>query len=145
MNTFHAVGRLGRDVEVRVIPSGASVAQLAIAVDTGFGERKKTLWLRGALWGKRAEGGLMQYLVKGKQVEVSGELSEDKWTGNDGVEKTTLELHINGIELVGGGGQQQDNGFAQQQQQQQASGTGGQQFAAPQDPMAAGIEDDIPF
>ena len=117
MNSCTFVGRLGRDVEVKNLPSGTTVAEFAVAVDTGYGDRKATLWLRCKLWGKRAEGGLIQYLVKGKQVVVSGALSESAWTASDGAEKKTLELDIADIALVGGGeGQQQDNSFAPAQQ-----------------------------
>ena len=150
MNTFMAVGRIGHDVEVRQAGS-TSVAVFNIAVDVGFGDRKQTDWYRCQLWGKRAEGGLIQYLVKGAQVAVSGELKQNKYTANDGMEKTSMDINVNDVALVGG--QQHDNGF-QQAPQQQASGTGGQQFQqqAPQQqsvsetsPAGQNFAGDIPF
>ena len=51
MNVFTATGRLGRDVEVRTTQSGTTVANLAIAVDAGYGDNKKTQWgARSTVW-----------------------------------------------------------------------------------------------
>ena len=102
MNSLSIVGRLGSDAEVRQLAGGSSVANFNVAVTTGFGDREATMWFRCAIFGKRAEGGLIQYLVKGTQVAISGELSENKWTTNEGVERTTLEISVNSIDLVGG-------------------------------------------
>lgn len=120
MNVFTATGRLGRDAEVRTTQSGTTVANLAIAVDAGYGDNKKTLWVRGALFGKRAEGGLIQYLTKGQQVAVSGELSMSSFQKQDGTPGQSLEMRITDIDLIGGGQQQgQQGGYQQQPSQQQ--------------------------
>jgi single-strand DNA-binding protein len=101
LSNYSATGNLGRDVEVR--QAGKSmVATFPLAITIGFGERQKTLWVRCNLWGARAEGGLIQYLKKGAQVAVSGELSENAFTGNDGIEKKSLEVNINSLDLIGG-------------------------------------------
>ena len=122
MNVFAATGRLGRDVEVRTTQSGTTVANLAIAVDAGYGDNKKTLWVRGALFGKRAEGGLVQYLTKGQQIAVSGELSMSSFQKQDGTPGQSLDMRITEIDLIGGGGQQQQGqqgGYQYQQPAQQ--------------------------
>ncbi len=121
MNVFTATGRLGRDAEVRVTQSGTTVANLAIAVDAGYGDNKKTLWVRGALFGKRAEGGLVQYLTKGQQVAVSGELSMSSFQKQDGTPGQSLDMRITDIDLIGGSGQQQgqQGGYQPQQSAQQ--------------------------
>jgi len=101
LSNYSATGNIGRDVEVR--QAGKSmVATFALAVTTGFGERQKTMWVRCNLWGARAEGGLIQYLLKGAQVAVSGELTENAFTGTDGIEKKSLELNVNTLDLIGG-------------------------------------------
>jgi single-strand DNA-binding protein len=53
------------------------------------------------LWGRRAEGTLKDYLKKGQQVFVSGELTMNEYTANDGTKKTNLELNATIIDLVG--------------------------------------------
>lgn len=51
-NVFSFTGRLGRDAEVRSTPSGQTVLSVAVANDVGYGENKKTLWIRVSVWGK---------------------------------------------------------------------------------------------
>src|SRR5690554_3088192 len=94
MNVFTATGRLGRDAETRYTANGTAVAGMPIAVDFGFGDSKGTIWLDASLWGKRAESGLIPYLVKGQQVAVSGELGERTYTNQAGVEVTVSTLKI---------------------------------------------------
>jgi len=101
-NVFTFVGRVGRDGEVRYIPSGQAVLNVTVAHDVGFGERKQTIWVDVAVWGKKAESQLVTYLKKGQLVNVSGELSQSTYKANDGTEKTKLVLNANILDLVGG-------------------------------------------
>ena len=100
-NVFSFVGACGRDAEVRYLPSGQAVLNVNVANNVGFGDKQQTLWVRVALFGKRAEGNLQNYLKKGQQVFVSGELSVNEYRANDGTMKYSLELMANSIELVG--------------------------------------------
>lgn len=100
-NVFSGVCTVGRDAEVRYLPSGQAVLNVSVANNVGFGDKQQTVWLRVVLWGKRAEGSLKDYLKKGQQVFVSGELTMSEFTGNDGVKKTSLELNATIIDLVG--------------------------------------------
>ena len=75
MNLGIFTGNLGKTAEVRYTAgANKAVCTFSIAVKAGFGDNAKTFWVRCNLWGKRAEGGLPAYLVKGQQVCVSGEL-----------------------------------------------------------------------
>lgn len=100
-NVFSFVGACGRDAEVRYLPSGQAVLNVNVANNVGFGDKQQTLWIRVALFGKRAEGNLQNYLKKGQQVFVSGELTVNEYRANDGTMKYSLELMANSIELVG--------------------------------------------
>ncbi len=100
-NVFSCVGTLGRDAEVRVTPSGQSVLNFTVANNIGFGDRQQTLWIRVALWGKRAEGSLQNYLKKGQQVFISGELVQREYQANDGSNRSSLELNASIVDLVG--------------------------------------------
>lgn len=117
MNNITILGRIGRDAETRYTASGTAVASFSVAVDTGYGDKKKTNWFKCVLFGKRAEGGLIQYLVKGQQVAVSGEISLDEWDDNDGNHRASLSLVVNDLDLVGG----QIGSNSQSQPQQQAA------------------------
>ena len=100
-NVFSFTGTVGRDAEVRHLPSGQAVLNVTVANNIGFGEKQQTLWIRCAVWGKRAEGQLHNYLKKGQQVFVSGELTQSEYRANDGTTKTSLELNANILDLVG--------------------------------------------
>jgi len=99
-NVFNAVVTCTRDAEVRFIPSGQAVLTVNVANNQGFGDKQTTLFIRVQLWGKRAEGQLKDFLLKGTKIFISGELTQSSYTGNDGVAKTNLELNANIIELV---------------------------------------------
>jgi single-strand DNA-binding protein len=116
-------GRLGRDAEVRQA-GGSAVAGFSVATDVGYGNRKQTLWFDCSIWGKRAESGLIDYLKKGQQVAISGELSEREHEG-----KVYKQIRVDDLDLMGGKSE------PQRQPEQQAGGGG----------HGGGLEDDIPF
>ena len=128
-NVFSFTGTIVRDAEVKHTPSGLTILNVTVANNIGFGDKQQTLWIRVALFGKRAEGSLKDYLKKGQQVFVSGELSQNEYKANDGTTKTSLELNANIIDLVG----KRREPDPQQQQQQQ------------QQPAQQEYDDDIPF
>jgi single-strand DNA-binding protein len=140
-NVFTFTGTVGRDAEVRFLPSGQAVLNVTVANNVGFGDKQKTNWVRVALWGKRAEGKLQEYLKKGQTVFCSGELIVEEYQGNDGSTKSQLVLNANILDLVGGrkeGGQSQPQ---QQSRPQQRPAQNRQQQA----PMPDDFDDQIPF
>ena len=136
VNKVILVGNLGQDPEVRYMPNGGAVANLTLATseswrDKQTGENKEvTEWHRVVLFGKLAEVA-GEYLRKGSQVYIEGQLRTRKWQGTDGQEKYTTEVVVNTggtLQMLGGRG-----GSAAQGGQQFS----GQQPAAP-DPSAKG-------
>lgn len=105
VNHVVLIGRLTRDAELRYTSSGVAVSNFAIAVN----RRKKVgeTWEEEAsffdivLWGRQGEV-LNQYLVKGKQVAVEGELRQNRWE-QDGVSRSRVEVVANNLQLLGGG------------------------------------------
>lgn len=96
MNVFSFTGNLGKDC--RIGTAGTStVCNFNVAVKSGFGDKEQTLWIDCALWGKQAESRLPEYLLKGQQVAVSGELGSRNHEG-----KTYLTCRVNNVDLVGG-------------------------------------------
>jgi single-strand DNA-binding protein len=100
-NVFSFAGVCGNDAEVRYLPSGMAVLNVNVANNVGYGDKRQTIWIRVALFGKPAEGTLKDYLKKGTHVFVSGELTPREYKANDGSTKTSLDLNANTIELVG--------------------------------------------
>lgn len=84
MNKVLLVGNLGKDPELRVTPSGKSVATFTLAtnekwVDAQTEERKEsTEWHDVEVWGRQAEA-VNATMKKGKQVMVEGRIRTDKW------------------------------------------------------------------
>lgn len=134
MNLFTFTGNLGKDAEVKYLANGNAICDFSVAVKSGYGDKEKTNWVRCAMFGKKAEGQLPTYLVKGTQVAISGELELQEWEGQNG-KGAALSVKVDNIDLIGGKPQgqsqapQQQGGYAPQQQQQPQ---GGYQQQAPQ-------------
>lgn len=109
MNVWTFTGRLGADAELRTTQGGEKVLSFRVANDVGFGERKTTQWAECSLWGRRGEA-IAQYLTKGKQVCVSGELTLREFQKRDGSAGFGLAVRVNEVEFSGGSkdGQGQD-------------------------------------
>ena len=97
MNTITATGRLVADPQPVKSVGSSQVLNFRVASDVGFGDRKTTLWLSCAVWGKRAES-LSNVLAKGQFVCVSGELSQREYE-KDGQSRTSLELRVAELDL----------------------------------------------
>ena len=109
INHVVLVGRLTRDAELRYTQGGTPVVRFSIA-----GNRRKKVgeeWVDEVsffdvvLWGKMGES-INQYLVKGKQVAVTGELRQNRWE-QDGQPRSKVEIIANNLQLLG---QSQGNG-----------------------------------
>lgn len=115
------VGNLGRDPELRYLPSGAAVCDFSVAVSESWTDRstnerrEKTTWYRVNVWGNQAET-CNQYLQKGRQVMVIGTVEARGYTNNAGEATASLELRAREVRFLGGrndsGGSYNDSDFA---------------------------------
>jgi len=101
MNKVIITGRLGRDVEVKVLNDTTKVGNFSVAVDVGYGDKKKTSWINCTAWNKTAEI-MNQYLTKGSQVLLEGEWCQESWTTEDGSKRTKDFLTVRNFEFMGG-------------------------------------------
>lgn len=101
MNSITFDGRLAADSELRYTPSGDPILSFRVASDIGFGEKKTTNWFSCQVWGKRGET-LQQYLQKGQQVTVYGQLTLREWMDKEGVKKLSPDVRVSEISLQGG-------------------------------------------
>ncbi|MCZ4059536.1 single-stranded DNA-binding protein SSB1 [Pantoea sp. LMR881] len=176
VNKVILVGNLGQDPEVRYMPNGGAVANITLATseswrDKQTGENKEiTEWHRVVLFGKLAEVA-GEYLRKGSQVYIEGQLRTRKWQDQGGQERYTTEVVVNvggtmqmlggrqgnaGGASAGGAPANNNNGWGQPQQPQGGNNqfSGGAQ-SRPQQPQSApasnnneppmDFDDDIPF
>ncbi len=124
LNKAMIIGNLGKDPEVRAIPSGAKVANFSIATTesyTGKDGNKvdKTEWHNIVMWRGLAEVA-EKYLKKGSQVYVEGRLQTRSWDDQNGQKRYTTEIVADNMVMLGrpggGGGAQRDSGEGYQQQ-----------------------------
>ena len=163
VNKVILVGNLGKDPEVRRMQDGRPVVNMSVATseswrDKATGERKeKTEWHRVVIFNEGLAKIAEQYLKKGSKVYLEGALQTRKWTDQQGVEKYSTEIVLQGFNSTltmldgarggagGGGGSSgsDDSGGAD-------FGSSGASSAAPRRAVAAGarnsdMDDDIPF
>jgi single-strand DNA-binding protein len=107
VNKVILVGNCGRDPEIRYLPSGQAVANVSLATsskrkDKNTGEMvEDTQWHRITFYDRLAEiAG--EYVKKGRPIYVEGRLKYGKYTGQDGVEKNTVDIIATELQLLGG-------------------------------------------
>jgi single-strand DNA-binding protein len=106
VNKVILVGNLGRDPEVRYMPSGDAIANLSVATtetwkDKNGEKQEATEWHRVVFFGKQAEI-CGQYLKKGSQIYVEGSLRTRKWQDKDGQDRYTTEIRGERMQMLGG-------------------------------------------
>ena len=120
LNVWTFTGNLGNDCETKYTQKGDAVVTFSVGVQSGFGDKATTTWARCSLFGKRGES-VAPYLIKGQLVGVSGELSAREWQNKDGQTKTSIEVRVNDVQLLGKKDGQQQAAPQRQAPQQQAS------------------------
>ncbi|MGY8837389.1 MAG: single-stranded DNA-binding protein [Enterobacterales bacterium] len=137
VNKVILVGNLGQDPEVRYMPNGNGVANITLATSDSYKDKNtgqmvdKTEWHRVVFFGKLAEI-VGEYCRKGSQIYVEGKLQTRKWTDQQGQEKYTTEIVVDGftgqMQMLGArGGDQQSGGYQGNQGGQQGGGYQGNQ------------------
>ena len=122
LNKVLLIGRIGADPEIKQMVNGKNVARFSLATsqtwkDKNTGEKKeKTEWHRIVVFNEGLVNVVQQYLKKGAQIYVEGQLSTRKWKDEQsGQDKYTTEILIQGynssLTMLGGGsgGIQNDN------------------------------------
>jgi single-strand DNA-binding protein len=104
-NKVILVGRLTRDIELKYLPSGSSVANFGLATsrnwkDQNTGEKKEeTMFIDITVFGKGAEIA-NQYLRKGNRVLVEGRLSLDQWQDNEGNKRSKHKIIADNVQFM---------------------------------------------
>jgi len=156
VNKVILIGNLGKDPEMRYMPSGDAIANFNVATtdtwkDKNGEKQEKTEWHRVAMFGRQAEiAG--EYLKKGSSVYLEGRLQTRKWQNKEGVDQYTTEVVADRMQMLGGrsGG---GNTFEVMDREPSSSGSGSApapRNAGAKPPAKKGgdfddFEDDIPF
>src|SRR5210317_528823 len=145
LNKVLLIGRLGADPEIKQMVNGKSVARLSVATsqswkDKSTGERKeKTEWHRVVIFNEGLVNVVQQYLKKGAQVYIEGQLSTNKYTDNNGQEKYSTQIVLQGynstLKMLGGGNQ----GSSMSDQSSSSS------LPSDEPIPSSGLDDEVPF
>jgi single-strand DNA-binding protein len=100
VNNWNFTGNLGNDCEQKYLPNGDAIVSFSVGVKAGYGDKASTTWARCAMFGKRGEA-VAPYLLKGQLVGVSGELTNREYTDKDGNKRTSLDVRVNDLTLLG--------------------------------------------
>lgn len=98
MNNFSGIGRVGGDPTYTQTRDGKPVCNFSVAIDSGYGDKKLTTWIKVSLFDKRA--GVGEYIAKGDRIGVSGEIANREWTDKSGNKQLSLELANANVTLI---------------------------------------------
>lgn len=153
VNKAILIGNLGKDPEVRYMPSGEAIANITLATtdtwkDKSGEKQEKTEWHRVSFFGRQAEV-VGEYLKKGSQIYVEGRIQTRKWQDKEGKDRYTTEIIVNEMKMLGSksGGA----GSFEVVENQSSAPAGSAPAAKPAAPAPAGkgnfdnFDDDIPF
>jgi single-strand DNA-binding protein len=156
VNKVILIGNLGRDPEIRNMPSGGMVVNMSVATsenwrDKTTGERKeRTEWHRVVIFNDKIGEVAQKYLRKGSKVYLEGQLATRKWTDKDNLERYTTEVVIprfgGALTLLDSRGAGEGGGMSEDY----ANGNGGtgggsSRPAASRPPARDTLDDDVPF
>lgn len=152
VNKAILIGNLGKDPEVRYMPSGEAIANITLATtdtwkDKSGEKQERTEWHRVSFFGRQAEV-VGEYLKKGSQIYVEGRIQTRKWQDKEGQDRYTTEIVADRMQMLGGkssGG----GSFEVVENKPAAASSGGAAAPAKAVPAAKGsfdnFDDDIPF
>lgn len=152
LNKVFLIGNLTRDPELKYTQTGTAVTRFGVAVNKRYtassGEkREETCFVDVVAWGRTAEI-CSEYLAKGRQVLVEGELRMNSWETDSGEKRTKHEVNAQNVQFLGGRGGSQGGAPSSEPRSEEAS------MAKPEEPEPAAEEeeeeeglgdDEIPF
>lgn len=154
LNKVQLIGHLGKDVELRALPSGSQVASFSMATSSSWKDKdtgdnkERTEWHRISAFGKLAEI-MGEYLRKGAQVYIEGELRTRKWQDKEGNDRYTTEIVATQMLMLGQKGEHSSGGTGRpsrddagggHHEREESSSRGGGSARSADD-----LDDDIPF
>ena len=98
MNKWIGTGRVTREWEIRATASGTTIARNSIAVDSGYGDNKRTDFINLTAFGKTAET-LEKYGFKGQKMLIEGRIQTGSYE-KDGVKHSTTDIIVDRSEFL---------------------------------------------
>ena len=146
LNKIQIIGHLGRDPQMHYTPGGQPTTTFSVAVNRGRrgqdGQRtEETDWFRVVCWSKLAETA-DEYLKKGQRVYVEGRLQAHKYTGNDGQERTVVEIVANDLIMLSAREEKAEQAASQAKNGKSRMGAAKQEWSPEKEYFG---EDNVPF
>ena len=151
VNKAILIGHLGKDPEVRYMPSGEAVANVTLATsetwkDKNGEKQEKTEW-HNIVFFKRLAEIAGEYLKKGSQIYVEGRITTEKWQDKEGKERYTTKIVANEMKMLDK--KSSGGSFEVVEKKPAAAASGSNSASAKAAPAAKGsfdnFDDDIPF
>ena len=124
LNKVILMGRITKDVELRYTNSQKPVCSFTIAVDSGYGENKKTDFINCVAWNKTAEF-MKNYFSKGRMIIVIGRVGTRSWEDADGKKHYVTEIVADEVKF--------------------GESKGKEETTTPEEDFTLAIDDDCPF
>lgn len=109
LSSYAFTGRLGADAQVRQTPNGKTYMEMSVAISTGYGEYKKTLWIKVKQWGERVNN-IAGIFTKGALITACGEPSINEYVGKDGTHHANIEVNCMNVQILSSKKPAADNG-----------------------------------
>lgn len=143
INKVILIGRLGKDPEVRYMPSGGAVANASLATseqwkDKNSGENKERTEWHNLVFYRRLAEIAGEYLKKGALIYVEGKLTTEKWQDKDGKDRYTTKIVVNEMQMLG-------DYAARKDEDEPPLPAQGKPAVVPQTATDDSLNDDIPF
>ena len=129
INKYIATGRAGSDPELKYTPKQMAVVEMGFAIDSGWGDNKKTNWINFVFFGKSAEA-VAKFVKKGDKLALEGRLDHSTWDAPGGEKRHAIKCIVSEWDFAGSSKDSQSQQLPEQQ--------GSQSFSE-------GQGDDIPF
>ncbi len=145
LNKVLLIGNVGGDPEIRSLPSGSKVANFSLATSESYTDKNgqkqtQTEWHRVELWDNLASV-VEQYVKKGDSLYVEGKIRNERWTDQNGQERTGIRIRGTAMQMLSGGNRNTEN-----------ANVGSQSEMAPTEKMVynqsiptSTAEEDLPF
>ena len=103
MNKVNLIGNIVKDPDLRFTPStGNAVTTITLAINDGFGDKKKTYYIPVTIWGKTAEA-VANNCVKGSKLGITGKITTRSYDAKDGTKRYITEVvadMVGGVEFL---------------------------------------------
>lgn len=99
LSSYSFTGRLGADAQVKKTPNGKAYMEMSVAVTTGYGDYKKTIWIKVKQWGERVNN-IVDIFTKGALIAACGEPTINEWDGKDGTHHANIEVNCMNVQIL---------------------------------------------